>query len=68
MNSWDVENIALHGAKVVKELNPEAFCEPEKRLVIFPDRLPLQAAKDKTLFSTENSRFFVRCGLKNGRF
>ena len=46
MNSWDVENIALHGAKAVKELNPEAFCEPEKRLVIFPERLPLQAAKD----------------------
>lgn len=46
VNSWDVENIALHGAKVVKERNPEAFCELEKRLVIFPERLPLQAAKD----------------------
>ena len=46
VRSWEIANLLIYEAKVVKEFDWKLFCETEKRLVIFPTRLPLHVAED----------------------
>ena len=46
IRAWKLQKLVINEAKVVKGVNSNVLCEPERKLIIFPKRLPLLVAKD----------------------
>ena len=42
---WDISELNINEAQVVNVLNNTLFCQPERNLVIFPERMSLSMAK-----------------------